>query len=62
MKIIKTTIVMLLLVLIQLPGYAQSENNMPNNTITIPLKIGKNHVTHFDSLDIKPIKRHILNG
>ncbi|MEB8347053.1 hypothetical protein OO010_13420 [Flavobacteriaceae bacterium KMM 6898] len=44
----------LLLVFIQVPGNAQSEKNMMNNSIIIPLKIGKNPSTQFETLVIEP--------
>ncbi|MBD0779231.1 hypothetical protein HPE56_15630 [Maribacter sp. ANRC-HE7] len=67
MKPIKINILILLFALIQMPGHAQSEKDMINTSIIIPLKIGKNPSTHFESLDIepanliiqsKPIKEH----
>lgn len=54
MKIIEINILILLFVLIQISGYAQSEKDMINSSIIIPLKIGKNPSTHFKTLDIEP--------
>jgi hypothetical protein len=54
MKIFEINIVILLLVFIQLPGHAQSEKNMINNSIIIPLKNGGNPSTQFEQLSIEP--------
>lgn len=54
MKTIEINIWILLYVLIQIPGYAQSDKDMINNSMTIPLKIGENLSTHFETLDIEP--------
>jgi hypothetical protein len=54
MKIFEINILILLLVFIQFSGYAQSENNMTNNSIIIPLKAGKNPSTKFETLVIEP--------
>jgi|GEM_PF-4681858 len=55
MKIFEINILlMLLLVFIEVPGYAQSDKNMINNSIIIPLKIGKNPSTQFETLSIEP--------
>ena len=54
MKIFRIYISLVLLVSMQLPGYAQSDKNMANNSIRIPLKIGKNSSTQFETLIIKP--------
>ena len=67
MKIIEIRVLLLFFVFIQVSGYAQSEKDMINNSIIIPLKIGGNPITHFGALDIepanlsiqsKPIKKH----
>ncbi len=55
MKIFEINIFILLIVLIQFPGYAQSEKNMTNNSIRIPLKTGKNPSTQFEALVIEPV-------
>ncbi len=55
MKIFEINILIVLLVLIQFPGYAQSEKNMTNNSIRIPLKTGKNPSTQFEALVIEPV-------
>ena len=54
MKIFEFNKLVLLLVFIQFPGYAQSEKNMINNSITIPLKKGANPSTQFETLVIEP--------
>ena len=54
MKIFEINILILLFILIQIPGYAQSKKDMINNSIIIPLKIGKNPSIHFETLDIEP--------
>ena len=55
MKIIKINILISLLIVFQIPVYAQSEKDMINDSIIIPLKIGKNPNTHFETLDIEPV-------
>jgi len=52
-------LLILLLVFIQVPGYAQSEKNMIENPIIIPLKIGKNPSTQFETLVIEPVNLFI---
>jgi hypothetical protein len=59
MKISKFNLLILLLVFIQLPGYAQSEKNMMTNSITIPLKPGKNPTIQFETLAIEPVNLYI---
>lgn len=54
MKIFELKILILLFVFIQFSGYGQTENKMTNNSITIPLKIGKNPITQFETLFIEP--------
>lgn len=54
MKLIEINILFLLFAFIQIPGYAQSEKEMINSSIIIPLKIGKNPRTHFETIDIEP--------
>lgn len=54
MKVFKISIWVLLLVFIQFTGYTQSENNMINNTIVIPLKTGKNPSVPLGELVIEP--------
>ncbi|WP_299781889.1 hypothetical protein [uncultured Formosa sp.] len=44
----------LLLMFFHVSGYAQSENDMTNNTIIIPLKIGENPSSYFKTLQIEP--------
>ncbi|MBQ0740414.1 hypothetical protein J9332_39665, partial [Aquimarina celericrescens] len=41
-------------VFIQFSGYTQSEKNMSNNSLVIPLKIGKNPSTQLETLVIEP--------
>jgi hypothetical protein len=55
MKIIEINILISLLIVFQIPVYAQSEKDMINDSIIIPLKIGKNPNTHFETLDIEPV-------
>ena len=54
MKNFKFDILIILLVIVQFPGYTQSENNMINNSIVIPLKNGKNLSAQFEDLIIEP--------
>lgn len=54
MKIIKINIWILLLVLIHIKGYAQSEKDTINNAIIVPLKVGKNPNIHLGALEIEP--------
>jgi len=54
MKIFEFNIFILLLIFNQYPGYAQSEKNMINNSITIPLKKGTNPSIQFETLVIEP--------
>ena len=54
MKIFEFNKLLLLLAFIQFTGYAQSEKNMTNNSITIPLKNGVNPVVQFKTLVIEP--------
>ncbi|TXD85480.1 hypothetical protein ESY86_02415 [Subsaximicrobium wynnwilliamsii] len=54
MKVFETNISILLLVFIQFTGYAQSEHNMINSSIIIPLKTGKNPSSLFEKLVIEP--------
>jgi hypothetical protein len=54
MKIFEINILILLLVFIQLSGYAQSEKKIVNTSIIIPLKTGKNPSTQFEALVIEP--------
>ncbi|GGX29034.1 hypothetical protein [Aquimarina muelleri] len=54
MKTFEINIVILLLVFIQFSGYTQSEKNMSNNSLVIPLKIGKNPSTQLETLVIEP--------
>nr|WP_321231108.1 hypothetical protein [uncultured Psychroserpens sp.] len=59
MKIFEINIFILLFVFIQFTGYAQSEKNMTNNSITIPLKTGKNPNISFEKLVIEPVNLFI---
>ena len=52
-------LLILLLVFTQIPGYAQSEKNMIDNSIVIPLKIGKNSSTQIETLVIEPVNLFI---
>jgi len=55
MKIFEINILLiLLLIFIEVPGFAQSEKYMINNSIIIPLKIGRNPSTQFETLIIEP--------
>lgn len=54
MKVFKINVLMLLLVFIPCTGVAQSENNVMNNSIVIPLKTGKNPSTPFEQLVLEP--------
>ena len=54
MKIIEIKLLICLFVFVQIPGHAQSKKDMKNNTITIPLKIGKNPISYFETLSIEP--------
>ena len=54
MKVFENNVLMLLLAFIPFTGYAQSENNMINNSIVIPLKPGKNPSTPFEQLVLEP--------
>ncbi|MCM4172753.1 hypothetical protein DHD32_14770 [Arenibacter sp. TNZ] len=55
MKIFEINILLILfLVFIQVPGYGQSEKKIMNNSIIIPLKIGKNPSTPFGTFVIEP--------
>lgn len=59
MKVFKITIGMLLLVLVQLPSYAQSEKHMTNKSLILPLKTGKNPSVQWESLVIAPVNLFI---
>lgn len=59
MTIFNFNIWILLFVFMQYTGYAQSENNMTNDSITIPLKTGKNPSTQFEGLVIEPVNLFI---
>jgi len=54
MKIFEFNLLILLLIFNQFPGYAQSEKNMINNSITIPLKKGVNPSIQLEKLVIEP--------
>ncbi len=54
MKVLTFNILILLLVCMSYTGYAQSKNNMTNDSITIPLKIGKNPSIQFENIIIEP--------
>ena len=54
MKVLTFNIWILLLVCMPYTGYTQSENNMTNDSITIPLKTGKNPSIQFEELVIEP--------
>lgn len=54
MKVSEINILIILLVFIHFTGYTQSDNNMINSSITIPLKTGKNPSTQFEKLVIEP--------
>ncbi len=47
--------VLLLLVCNQLPSYAQSENDMTNHSLILPLKTGKNPSVQWETLVIAPV-------
>lgn len=59
MKIFEINITILLLILIPFSGYTQSEKNMPNDSIIIPLKIGKNPSIQLEKLAIEPFNLFI---
>lgn len=54
MKIFEFNALILLLIFNQFIAYAQSEKNMINNSITIPLKKGVNPSIQFETLIIEP--------
>lgn len=54
MKVSEVNLLIFVLVFIHFSGYAQSDPNMSNSSITIPLKIGKNPRTVFEELVIEP--------
>lgn len=54
MKVSEISILVILLVFIPFTGFAQSDNNMINSSVTIPLKIGKNLSTAFEKLVVEP--------
>lgn len=54
MKIFEFKILILFLLFSQLEGYGQSEMNMKNNSITIPLIEGENPSIQFETLVIEP--------
>ncbi len=59
MTIFNFNILILLLVCIQHTGFAQSENNMTNDSITIPIVAGKNLSVQFEALVIEPVNLFI---
>ncbi|MFB9054137.1 hypothetical protein ACFFVB_13695 [Formosa undariae] len=55
MKLTIIHILLLLCIVFEIPGYAQSEQDMTHNSISIPLKIGENPSIHFQTLKIEPV-------
>ncbi|SDL20577.1 hypothetical protein [Kriegella aquimaris] len=59
MKVFEINILMLLLAFIPFSGYAQSEKNMINDSLIIPLKTGKNPSIQLETLVIEPVNLFI---
>ncbi|WP_178987243.1 hypothetical protein [Winogradskyella schleiferi] len=61
-KVSEVNLLIILFVFIYFTGYAQSDNDVINSSIIIPLKIGKNPNTLFEKLVIEPANLFIQSN